>query len=120
MSAQMLSGAMATTPDDILETPIVDSMKDLDSQASPITTGDKENVPKKSNIMFVRGETQSKSVMEAEKEPTVNPDAIDLDDDDDDSDEDDSNDAAEQEENGEPVAEKSKRIEEQAIPSEVF
>jgi len=108
MSAQMLSGAMAT-PDDILETPIVDSMKDLDAQASPITTGDKENVPKKSNIMFVRGETQSKSVMEAEKEPTVNPDAIDLDDDDDDSDEEDSDDAAEKE-NGEPAAKKSKLV----------
>ena len=33
--------------------------------------------------MFVRGETQSQSVLEAEKEPTVNPDAIDLDSDDD-------------------------------------
>merc|ERR1719515_586424 len=33
-----------------------DSMKDLDSQAaSALPTGDKENVPKKSNIMFVRG-----------------------------------------------------------------
>merc|ERR1711997_1309013 len=110
MSAQMLSGAMAATPDDILPTPIEDSMKDLDAQASTITTGDKENVPKKSNIMFVRGETQSKSVMEAEKEPTVNPDAIDLDDDDDDSDEE--SDAAD-EENGEPAAKKSKMIEEQ-------
>ena len=48
-----------------------------------IFSGDKENVPKKSNIMFVRGETQSQSVLEAEKEPTVNPDAIDLDSDDD-------------------------------------
>ena len=46
-------------------------------------SGDKENVPKKSNIMFVRGESQSQSVLEAEKEPTVNPDAIDLDSDDD-------------------------------------
>ena len=33
--------------------------------------------------MFVRGENQSQSVLEAEKEPTVNPDAIDLDSDDD-------------------------------------
>ena len=33
--------------------------------------------------MFVRGESQSQSVLEAEKEPTVNPDAIDLDSDDD-------------------------------------
>ena len=40
-------------------------------------------MPKKSNIMFVRGENQSQSVLEAEKEPTVNPDAIDLDSDDD-------------------------------------
>ena len=49
----------------------------------PIVLGDKENVPKKSNIMFVRGEDQSQSVLEAEKEPTVNPDAIDLDSEDD-------------------------------------
>ena len=54
--------------------------------------------------MFVRGETQSKSVLEAEKETTVNPDAIDLDDDD--SDEEDSEDQSDKEDNGEPVAKK--------------
>lgn len=71
--------------------------------------------------MFVRGETQSKSVLEAEKAPTVNPDAIDLDDDDSDDDSNDSNDeGSDQDDNGEPVAKKSKFIEEQAIPSEVF
>ena len=67
------------TPDEVIPT-TVDSMKDLDNQTA-VTSTDKENVPKKSNIMFVRGETQSKSVLEAEKETTVNPDAIDLDDD---------------------------------------
>ena len=66
-------GAMGT-PDEVIPT-TVDSMKDLDNQTA-VTSTDKENVPKKSNIMFVRGETQSKSVLEAEKEPTVNPDAI--------------------------------------------
>merc|ERR1712153_251340 len=94
-------------------------MKDLDQASIPNAGGDKENVPKKSNIMFVRGENQSQSVLEAEKEPTVNPDAIDLDSDDEQSDKDDeANDANE---DGEPVAKKSKKMfEEQAIPSEVF
>ena len=104
------------TPEEVIPT-TVDSMKDLDNQAA-VTATDKENVPKKSNIMFVRGETQSKSVLEAEKETTVNPDAIDLDDDD--SDEEDSEDQSDKEDNGEPVAKKSKIIEEQAIPTEVF
>ena len=96
----LILGAMATS-DEITPT-TMDSMKDLDTQAA-VTTTDKENVPKKSNIMFVRGETQSKSVLEAEKEPTVNPDAIDLDDDD--SDEEDSEDQSDKDDN-EPVAKK--------------
>merc|ERR1711971_1139599 len=94
-----------------------------DKASIPNAGGDKENVPKKGNIMFVRGETQSQSVLEAEKEPTVNPDAMDLDSDDDSDEEqsdkdDEANDANE---DSEPVAKKSKKMfEEQAIPSEVF
>ena len=106
----LFSGALASS-EEVIPTP-GDSMKDLDKASIPnaggnflklflnyfkiiffshfksiifffIFSGDKENVPKKSNIMFVRGENQSQSVLEAEKEPTVNPDAIDLDSDDD-------------------------------------
>ena len=99
MSAQMLSGALADSVFPPSETE--NSMKELDLA---VTKSDKENVPSKSsNIMFVRGETQSKAVTEAEN---VNPDAIDLDDSED--------------EDGEPAAKKSKVIEEQAVPSEVF
>ena len=109
MSAQMLSGALgAGTDDHVLPEEGQDSMKVLDEQ---VANNGKENVPA-SNIMFVRGETQSKSVEEAEKEATVNPDAIDLDDDDSDEDSD--------EGDGEPAAKKMKAIEEQAIPSEIF
>ena len=108
MSAQMLSGAMTAAASELEAVlPIEDSMKMLDSMAAE--NNGKEN--KQSNIMFVRGETQSKSVLEAEKEATANPDEIDLDDDDDDSDE--------EEDEEEPKAKKTK-IEEQAIPSEVF
>ena len=128
MSAQMLSGALAASEDQVI--PVEDSMKLLDSNASEAS---KENVNAKSNIMFVRGnsihrifcnfinyvltltnpflynlgETQSKAVEEADKTGVANPDEIDLDDDE----------SSEDEE--EPVAKKSK-IETQAIPSEVF
>merc|ERR1712062_90037 len=91
MSAQMLSGELAQdTP--VLEASgaepaLPDSMKELD----------KENVSK-NFVSFVRGEAQSKAVLEAEKE--ANPDEIDIDEDD-------------------PVAKKSK-IEQQDVPSEVF
>merc|ERR1712012_1027508 len=104
MSAQMLSGALAASEDQVI--PVEDSMKLLDSNASEAS---KENVNAKSNIIFVRGETQSKAVEEADKTGVANPDEIDLDDDDDESSEDEE----------EPVAKKSK-IETQAIPSEVF
>lgn len=105
MSAQMLSGELAQdTP--VLEgsgaePALPDSMKELD----------KENMSK-NFVSFVRGEAQSKAVLEAEKE--ANPDEIDIDEDDSDEDDD------EQEENDdEPVAKKSK-IEQQDVPSEVF
>ncbi len=96
MSAQMLSGVIANDTPAMSVPPVLeeDSMKTLD----------------KENIMFVRGETQSKAIEEAEKEGTTNPDAIDLDDDEDDD---------EEEDDG-PSAEKKRKIETQAIPSEVF
>jgi pre-mRNA-splicing factor SYF1 len=109
MSAQMLSGALAVHEAASVATN-EDSMKLLEAAANEAIK-DKENVSK-SNIMFVRGESQSKAVLEAEQEATVNPDEIDLDDDDDEDDDDDDDDE-------EPVAKKSK-IEEQAVPSEVF
>merc|ERR1719266_2761375 len=110
MSAQMLSGALAASTEDESVLPPEDSMKQLDNNAAA-NDSSKENVNAKSNIMFVRGETQSKAVLEAETKGVDNPDEIDIDDESD-EDEDDEN-------GGEPVAKKSK-IERQAIPSEVF
>ena len=114
MSAQMLSGALAASEDaeSVLQPP-EDSMKQLDNNAAAAGESSKENVNAKSNIMFVRGETQSKAVLEAETKGVANPDEIDIDDDDESDDED------EAEDGGEPAAKKSK-IEKQAIPSEVF
>ena len=117
MSAQMLAEATNAEP----PTPVVDSMKMLDTEAAqappsvnhlkfvihasckwtdffpqapklPARTG--------SNIMFVRGETQPTSNQEA----AANPDEIDIDDDDDD-------------EEGEEV---ENNIEEQRVPRDVF
>jgi len=110
MSAQMLSGALAASTEDESVLPPEDSMKQLDNNAAA-NDSSKENVNAKSNIMFVRGETQSKAVLEAETKGVDNPDEIDIDDE---SDEDE-----DAENGGEPVAKKSK-IERQAIPSEVF
>jgi pre-mRNA-splicing factor SYF1 len=85
MSAQMLSGAIqnSVAPSGVKQ----DEMKVLEEKMS--ATADKENRPSegqgRSNIMFVRGETQSKEVEESLKNQDVNnPDEIDLDDDDDD------------------------------------
>ena len=75
---------------------------------TPSTLHDKENVSK-NFVSFVRGEAQSKAVLEAEKE--ANPDEIDIDEDDSDDEEENDDD--------EPVAKKSK-IEQQDVPSEVF
>lgn len=113
MSAQMLSGAMASSsasgpPAIDAAVPVQDDMRLLEAATEEITK------TAANNISFVRGETQSKAVLEAEQEAAVNPDAIDIDDDDDDDDDDDSN-----EEEEEPAAKKSK-VEEQAIPTEVF
>ena len=98
MSAQMLSGELAQdTPvlEGTAEPVVPDSMKELD----------KENMSK-NFVSFVRGETQSKAVQEAEKE--ANPDEIDIDEDD-----------SDEEDEDEPVAKRSK-IELQDVPSEVF
>merc|ERR1712113_1134818 len=105
MSAQMLSGAIQNSAPQ--PTGKQDEMKMLEEKMS--SSADKENRPTdaqaRSNIMFVRGETQSKEVEEAQKnQVTNNPDEIDIDDDDEDE---------------------SKKgsfggFEKQAIPSEVF
>ena len=77
-------------------------MKQLDNTAA--VESSKENVNAKSNIMFVRGETQSKAVEEAETKGVGNPDEIDIDDDDE-SDEEEEED--EEDGDGEPIAKKS-------------
>jgi len=110
MSAQMLSGAIqnSVAPSGGKQ----DEMKVLEEKMSG--SADKENRPSdaqgRSNIMFVRGETQSKEVDEAQKNQDANnPDEIDLDDDDDES-----------ENEGETNAGSFGSFEKQAIPSEVF
>merc|ERR1711963_579305 len=85
MSAQMLSGAIQNS---VPAPPAKqDDMKMLEEKMS----ADKENRPDaqaRSNIMFVRGETQSKEAEEAQKNQAIsNPDEIDIDDDDDESEE---------------------------------
>merc|ERR1712190_3804 len=85
MSAQMLSGAIQNSAPPPAGKQ--DEMKMLEEKMS--SSADKENRPTdaqaRSNIMFVRGETQSKEVEEAQKnQVTNNPDEIDIDDDDED------------------------------------
>merc|ERR1712223_919684 len=101
MSAQMLSGALAASTEDESVLPPEDSMKQLDNNAAA-NDSSKENVNAKSNIMFVRGETQSKAVLEAETKGVDNPDEIDIDDDESDEEEEDEEDG-----DGEPIAKKS-------------
>merc|ERR1719481_1752498 len=63
------------------------------------------------NIMFVRGDEQSKAVQEMQS--AENPDEIDISDDDDDEDEEEEND-------GEPPKKKMKDVEEMDVPDKVF
>merc|ERR1711974_78464 len=127
MSAQMLSSTMQQQANDNIAR---DEMKALEENASVAAasapasseTSKKENVDR--NIMFVRGETQSRSVEEAQKTQLAeNPDEIDLDDDDDDDEDDDEN-GGENGSNGNgdgPIVERSGgKVEKQAIPAEVF
>lgn len=81
------------------------------SQANSSMSADTQSV-QKSNIMFVRGETQGL----AEKDKVVNPDEIDIGDDDDGDDSDDSTNEIDDETD---VMEKIS-IEKQSIPSKVF
>ena len=89
-------------------------MKVLEEKAAA-ASADKENRPKdgqgRSNIMFVRGETQSKAVDEAMKSQSVsNPDEIDIDDEDEeDTDNED-----------ETHPDSFGGVEKQVIPAEVF
>ena len=115
MSAQMLSGAIqkSSTQEVIKQ----DEMKLLEEKAAA-ASADKENRPKdglgRSNIMFVRGETQSKAVDEAMKGQSVsNPDEIDIDDEDEEDEEDTDN-----EDETQPGS--FGGVEKQAIPAEVF
>ena len=122
MSAQMLSGAIQKTGP-VAESIQQDGMKMLEAKAAA-ASADKENQPKEtlgggSNIMFVRGETQSKAVLESLKNQTAsNPDEIDIDDDDEDDDEDDEDDEDEEKE-GE-ISRSFGGVEKQVVPSEVF
>ncbi len=111
MSAQMLSSASSGTVSD-LAPGMKDDMRLLEAKAADMsakaTASDAEPPVKKGNVMFVRGETQSKAVEEAAKQPAVNPDEIDLDDDS-------SSDDGEGEKRSAPGG-----VEKQAIPSKVF
>jgi len=127
MSAQMLSSTMQQQANDNIAR---DEMKALEENASVAAAAvpsseasKKENVDR--NIMFVRGETQSKSVEEAQRTQLAeNPDEIDLDDDDDEDDDDDDNEGANGSNgngDGGPIVERSVgKVEKQAIPAEVF
>ena len=118
MSAQMLSGAIQKTGP-VAESIQQDDMKMLEAKAAA-ASADKENQPKEtlgggSNIMFVRGETQSKAVLEALKNQTAsNPDEIDIDDDDEDDEDD------EDEEKEGEISRSFGGVEKQVVPSEVF
>ena len=116
MSAQMLSGAIQKSA--VQEGTKQDEMKLLEEKAAA-ASADKENMPKESmadrNIMFVRGETQSKAVEEAMKNQSVsNPDEIDIDNDDDEDEDDD----VENEDGAPPNS--FGGVQKQAIPLEVF
>ena len=91
-----------------------DEMAALEENAAAASSENKkENVDR--NIMFVRGETQSKTVEEAQRTQLAeNPDEIDIDDDDDDDNDDENGDDAQ------PVERNVGNVEKQAIPAEVF
>ena len=121
MSAQMLGQASSGTVSD-LAPGMKDDMRMLEAKAAEMNA--KADAVKAAaasapvnlagNVMFVRGEKQSKAVEEAAKEPAVNPDEIDLDDDD----VDESSSGGEDEEPKEkPVV---GGVEKQAIPTKVF
>merc|ERR1719471_1094012 len=118
MSAQMLGQASSGTVSD-LAPGMKDDMRMLEAKAAEMNA--KANAVKAAaasapvnlagNVMFVRGEKQSKVVEEAAKDPAVNPDEIDLDDDE-------SSSGGEDEEPKEkPVV---GGVEKQAIPTKVF
>ena len=114
MSAQMLSGAIQNSAP-----PPAGKQDEMKMLEEKMSSADKENRPTdaqaRSNIMFVRGETQSKEVEEAQKnQVTNNPDEIDIDDDDD-EDEDEESENEEESKKGSFGG-----FEKQAIPSEVF
>ena len=121
MSAQMLGQASSGTVSD-LAPGMKDDMRMLEAKAAEMNA--KKDAVKEAaasapvnlagNVMFVRGEKQSKAVEEAAKEPAVNPDEIDLDDDDDD---DESSSGGEDEPKEKPVV---GGVEKQAIPTKVF
>ena len=92
------------------------ALEETAAVAAASSENKKENVDR--NIMFVRGETQSKTVEEAQRTQLAeNPDEIDIDDDDDDDDEEmDAGDNA----SAQPVERNVGNVEKQAIPAEVF
>lgn len=118
MSAQMLSSGPSGTVSD-LAPGMKDDMRMLEAKTAEMDAKkDKARaaaadapVNLAGNVMFVRGEKQSKAVEEAAKEPAVNPDEIDLDDDDDESS------SGEDDAKEKPVV---GGVEKQAIPTKVF
>ena len=120
MSAQMLGQASSGTVSD-LAPGMKDDMRMLEAKAAEMNA--KKDAVKAAaaaapvnlagNVMFVRGEKQSKAVEEAAKEPAVNPDEIDLDDDDDES----SSGGEDDEPKEKPMV---GGVEKQAIPTKVF
>jgi pre-mRNA-splicing factor SYF1 len=122
MSAQMLSSASQQGTVSDLAPGMKDDMRILEAKAAEMAkaaaaAADADPPAKKGNVLFVRGETQSKAVDEAATQPPVNPDEIDLDDDDEE-------DSSSNEEGGEDEDGKKKKavggVEKQAIPSKVF
>lgn len=119
MSAQMLSsaGQMSGTVSDLAPgLALNNDMRMLEAIAAKTSSGTDQ--PNKPNILFVRGETQSRAVEEAEAEQNAdNPDEIDLDDDDDDDDDEEGEGENADDDDDEEVA---TGLEKQAVPSQVF
>jgi pre-mRNA-splicing factor SYF1 len=102
----MLGGGAGTTGTvSDLAPGMKDDMRMLEAKAA-------EMAKPKTNVTFVRGDTQSKEVEAAAREPTVNPDEINIDDDDDEE-------SSESDEEAQQVR-KIGGVEQQAVPSQVF
>lgn len=124
MSAQMLAGNMASSASAAMAAEgkeNVDKMQQLEAAAEANDGAEKMGrgaAGAGGSISFVRGETQSKAVNEAQiNRKADNPDEIDIDDGEDDDDE-----GAEEVDSGEARSDKKvfRGVEKQAVPTEVF